>query len=335
MRSGGGSRARALIVSCVALAALAGSLPGRAQIAPLPVIADAREQVCDDPDNSFSLFARRLKDGRIGYGRTRKSVQVPGPTLTMYEGECLQVTLVNDTNRKLGMHAHGVAYTVASDGTPLNNSCVPPGKARTYSFEAPPPATRADGTMDPGSAGYFHYHDHCLGTPHGTGGIRKGLYGAFIVRRQGDPEPLRKPIVLVMNDISFNNKVAPRTPMPKVNLGERVEFVIIGHGELFHTFHLHGHRWADNRGGFVSTPADTTRIIDNKTVGPADSFGFQVIAGEHVGPGAWMYHCHVQSHSDLGMEGMFVVRNEEGLVSREARAAIRHFKSSHGSHDAS
>ena len=328
----GGSRVRILIVACVALAALAGSLPSRAQI---PVIADAREQVCDDPDNSFSLFARKLKDGRIGYGRTRSSVQVPGPTLTMHEGECLQVTLVNDTDKKLGMHAHGVAYTVASDGTPLNRGCVAPGKARTYTFEAPPPATRTDGTLDPGSAGYFHYHDHCMGTPHGTGGIQRGLYGAFIVRRQGDPEPVRKPIVLVMNDISFNNRIAPRTPMPTVDLGERVEFVVIGHGELFHTFHLHGHRWADNRGGFVSAPTDTTRIIDNKTVGPADSFGFQVIAGEHVGPGAWMYHCHVQSHSDLGMEGMFVVRNEAGVVSRQAKAAIREFKSSHhGSHDA-
>ncbi len=332
MKGGSGSRVRILIVSCVALAALAGSLPGRAQIS---VIQDQREQVCTDPDNSFSLFAKKLRDGRIGYGRTRKSVQVPGPTLTMYEGECLQVTLVNDTDRKLGMHAHGVAYTVASDGTPLNNGCVRPGKARTYTFEAPAPATRADGTIDPGSAGYFHYHDHCMGGPHGTGGIRRGLYGAFIVRRQGDPIPKKKPVVLVMNDISFNNRIAPRTPMPTVDLGERVEFVVIGHGDLFHTFHLHGHRWADNRGGFVTSPADTARIIDNKTVGPADSFGFQIVAGEHVGPGAWMYHCHVQTHSDLGMEGMLVVRDAEGRVSREARAVIREFKAGHrGSHDA-
>lgn len=330
MLGGGGTRIRAVIVCCAALAALAGSLPGHAQI---PVIDDPREQVCDEPDNALSLYARELRDGRIAYGRTRRSVHVPGPTLTMYEGECLQVTLVNESDRKLSMHAHGVAYTVASDGTPLNKGCVPPGRARTYTFEAPLPGTRADGTMDPGSAGYFHYHDHCMGTPHGTAGIRKGLYGAFIVRRQGDPLPDRKPVVLVMNDISFNNKIAPRTPMPTVDLGERVEFVVVGHGELFHTFHLHGHRWADNRGGFVTSPGDTARIIDNKTVGPADSFGFQVIAGEHVGTGAWMYHCHVQGHSDLGMEGMFIVRDPEGRITEESRAALRRFKASHdGSH---
>jgi hypothetical protein len=37
-----------------------------------------------------------------------------------------------------------------------------------------------------------------------------------------------------------------------------------------------------------------------------------VIAGERVGPGPWMYHCHVQSHSDMGMAGVFMVTDAEG-----------------------
>ncbi|MBR7678350.1 multicopper oxidase domain-containing protein, partial [Streptomyces daliensis] len=57
-----------------------------------------------------------------------------------------------------------------------------------------------------------------------------------------------------------------------------------------------------------------SRVIDNKITGPADSFGFQVLAGEHVGPGKWMYHCHVQSHSDMGMAGLFIVTDENGDV---------------------
>uniref|UniRef100_UPI000ACD95ED putative PEP-binding protein n=1 Tax=Cellulosimicrobium cellulans TaxID=1710 RepID=UPI000ACD95ED len=40
---------------------------------------------------------------------------------------------------------------------------------------------------------------------------------------------------------------APNTPMFEANLGERVEFICIGHGNTFHTFHLHAHRWANNR----------------------------------------------------------------------------------------
>jgi FtsP/CotA-like multicopper oxidase with cupredoxin domain len=108
---------------------------------------------------------------------------------------------------------------------------------------------------------------------------------------------------------------------------------VIGHGELFHTFHLHGHRWSDNRTGQPSGPTDPTPIIDNKVVGPADSFGFQIIAGEHVGPGAWMYHCHVQGHSDAGMAGVFVVKTEEGLLTQATVEGLRAFKQQHGGHD--
>ncbi|MEV5742429.1 multicopper oxidase domain-containing protein, partial [Microbispora rosea] len=97
-------------------------------------------------------------------------------------------------------------------------------------------------------------------------------------------------------------------------LGERVEFIVIAHGNLFHTFHIHGHRWADNRTGMLKDPQDQSRIIDTKTTGPAESFGFQIIAGELVGPGMWMYHCHVQSHSDMGMAGMFMVADANGNV---------------------
>lgn len=319
------------MVGCVVLAALAGSMSTSAQV---PVAHGPPPQACDDPTNSFSLFAEKLKDGRIGYGRTPQSASIPGPTITMTEGDCVQVTLVNDTDKRLSMHAHGVAYTFASDGTPHNKGCVAPGKAKTYVFHAAAPTTRPDGTTDPGTAGYWHYHDHCMGTPHGTEGVGRGLYGALIVRRQGDPVPDRKPIVLVMNNVSFNNKRAPRTPMPKANLGERVEFVVIGHGELFHTFHLHAHRWADTRNGLTVSSADNAQLIDNRTVGPADSFGFQVVAGEHVGEGAWMYHCHVQGHSDMGMEGLFVVRTAGGEMTDQTKAAIRRWRESthHGRH---
>ena len=70
----------------------------------------------------------------------------------------------------------------------------------------------------------------------------------------------------------------------------------------------------------------------NRTVGPADSFGFQVIAGYDVGPGAWMYHCHVQGHSDLGMVGLFVVRTADGTMTRQEKAAIKRWKKEESHH---
>jgi FtsP/CotA-like multicopper oxidase with cupredoxin domain len=134
-----------------------------------------------------------------------------------------------------------------------------------------------------------------------------------VVRRKGDVLP-DKQFTVVFNDMTINNKIAPDTPTFHAVAGERVEWIVITHGDFFHTFHVHGHRWADNRTGMLEGPTDTSPVIDTRTTGPADSFGFQVIAGERVGAGAWMYHCHVQSHSDMGMSGVFQVAASDGAV---------------------
>jgi FtsP/CotA-like multicopper oxidase with cupredoxin domain len=318
------ARKRVVAVALAVGAGVVGAIPthaGRGRDA-------AAEQACA-PTRSITLFASRKGANKIGYGLTRGEPSIPGPTIEMTEGDCVQITLVNDTNKRLSLHPHGVAYTVASDGSPLNKSCVAPGRQRTYVWHAVGQRVREDGTIEPGSAGYWHYHDHCREGAHGTVGIGKGLFGALIVRRPEDPRPDRGPYVLVMKDISFNLKRAPNTPTIEANLGERVEFVVITHGDLFHTFHLHGHRWADNRTGLLSGPADPSPVIDNRTQGPGDSFGFQVVAGEGVGPGAWMYHCHVQGHADGGMAGIFLVRDENGRVTDEARKALRAWRRSH------
>lgn len=292
-----------------------------------------RAEVCGEPTRAVSLFAQKLGRNRYGYGLGPDTASIPGPTIEMTEGECLAIELVNNTDKSLSLHPHGVDYTAASDGTPHNLSTVSPGGKRTYVISAHAPSVRDDGSFDPGSAGYWHYHDHTLGTPHGTGGIAAGLFGALIVRREGDLRPARPPFVLVMANLTFNLKRAPHTPVLRANQGERVEFVVIGHGDSMHTFHLHGHRWVDNRTGMPTGPSDASQIIDNKTVGPADSFGFQLIAGERVGPGAWMYHCHVQSHSDLGMAGLFVVRNPDGTMDDSLRRAIRRWRRIESGHN--
>lgn len=311
----------------VALAAATGSVAGTAGPQQPP------PQVCDEPTRSITLFGVKIGRNRYGYGLSPDKAGIPGPTLEITEGECVAVTLVNDADKRMSIHAHGVDYTVASDGTPLNTSCVRPGRSRTFVFQAHAPSQRSDGTVDGGSAGYWHYHDHCMDGEHGTAGIKAGLFGAFIVRREGDPLPEREPFVAVMGPGSrINRKKAPRTPVFRANLGDRVEFVIIGHGNDFHTFHLHGHRWASNRTGIPASVDDPQQSIDNRTVGPADSFGFQVVAGEGVGPGAWMYHCHVQGHSDAGMSGLFVVDTADGSTTPATHATLERWTSGGHAH---
>jgi FtsP/CotA-like multicopper oxidase with cupredoxin domain len=296
---------------------------------------------CVTPTRYVTLYAVQLPsapDGavRLAYGLTPQSASIPGPTIELWEGDCLALTLVNDipastlealrddpflgdgkTPLGISAHPHGVKYRPDSDGIPDNRwqqgSFVPPGEARTFLWYAAPQVHAGKRVASLGSAGYWWYHDHIAGTTHGTGGIASGLFGALIVRRAGDLLPDRTFVVAMGNDASLNLARHPDTdcqgPDSAVSnrclvakLGDRVEFVVIGTGDDLHTFHLHGHSWADTRTGGLGSPLDDARVIDTKSVGPAETFGFQLIAGESVGVGSWMLHCHVQRHSDRGMK---------------------------------
>lgn len=270
-----------------------------------------------------TIYAEALAGGLVGYGLEPGGATIPGPLLEIYEGDTLEVELVNNTDQRLSIHPHGVDYDTASDGSPLNASFNEPGETKTYTWRTRT-ARKAGGWWIPGSAGFWHYHDHAMGD-HGTTGIAKGLYGGLIVRKVGDPLP-DKQFTVVFNEMSINNKMAPDTPMFEANHGQRVEFVCVGHGNQLHTFHLHAHRWADTRTGLLGSGDDVhTPAIDNKDLNPGGSFGFQVVAGDGVGPGVWMYHCHVQFHADGGMVGLFLVRNSDGSMPAGAQEAIDRF----------
>ena len=301
---------------------------------------------CVTPTRNVTLYAVQLPsapDGavRLAYGLTPETVSIPGPTIELWEGDCLALTLVNDipasTLRELrddpflgdgktplgiSAHPHGVKYRPDSDGIPGNRwqqgSFVPPGEARTFLWYAAPQVHAGKRVASLGSAGYWWFHDHVAGTKHGTGGVTSGLFGALIVRRAGDLLPDRTFVVAMGNEATLNSARYPATDCEGAatavsnrclvaKLGERVEFVVIGTGDDHHTFHMHGHSWADTRTGALSGPLDDARVIDTKTVGPAETFGFQLIAGESVGVGSWMLHCHVQRHSDRGMKTFFHV----------------------------
>ena len=300
---------------------------------------------CMTATKSITLHAVQLPpaaDGsvRLAYGLTPQSASIPGPTIELWEGDCLALTLVNDIPRStlealradpfLGdghtpigtsAHPHGVKYRPDSDGVPDNQwqggSYVPPGESRTFLWYAAPPTHAGKRVGSLGTAGYWWYHDHIGGTTHGTGGVSSGLFGALIVRRAGDIQPDHTFVTAMGNDATLNlarhpdtDCVGPETPVSNrcivAKVGDRIEFVVIGIGDDFHTFHLHGHSWANTRTG-AADPLDDAPLIDAKTIGPSETFGFQVIAGESVGVGSWMLHCHVQRHSDRGMSTFFHV----------------------------
>ncbi|WP_460716148.1 multicopper oxidase domain-containing protein, partial [Microbispora hainanensis] len=125
----------------------------------------------------ITLYVDKLPDGQMGYGLEPGKPTIPGPLIEMIEGETLEIELVNNTSVTASLHVHGIDYETTSDGTRMNNSVVEPGERYVYTWRTHAPTTRPDGTIAPGSAGYWHYHDHVVGTDHGTGGILLGLYG--------------------------------------------------------------------------------------------------------------------------------------------------------------
>lgn len=299
----------------------------------------AGASVMPPPDRTLDLYAVELPpyngQVRLGYGFTAASATYPGPLIELTEGETVAITLHNQVSEQtlstlrtdpelplgVSLHVHGLRYRRESDGTVHTGSYVPPGESRTYTWHAKKPANGF-----PGTAGYWWYHDHAVGTMHGTAGLRAGLVGAVVVRRPADPKPELSFVTFFGDTQGINlrrypdiDTYDPNNPRPGptsfvAREGQRVEFVNVCIGNDMHTWHLHGHSWADTRTGLLASgqSPDTVETIDNKTIGPGDSFGFQVIAGDVSGPGDWMLHCHMQFHSDMGMATAFHVLDVNG-----------------------
>lgn len=225
---------------------------------------------------------------------------IPGPTLTCEVGDLLVVHFRN-ADERLGqavtMHPHGVRYNPEYDGTYLGNftragGFVPPGEEFTYTWEA-----------TPDSVGAWPYHDH---GPNHTLNTMRGLFGAIVIRPRGAKRPDREyalfmhslpPQITGRQDLvqCFNGRTgAGNTPTLRAKVGEDVAMHVFGGDGMFHTFHIHGHRWPDHAGVSVDSP----------TVGPNESITARFVEDN---PGRWLYHCHVFSHQDAGMAGWYLV----------------------------
>ena len=115
--------------------------------------------------------------------------QVPGPTMTVREGDRVIVHFRNDLPVPTSVHWHGLHVPAAADGSPFHP--IEPGGQHDYVF-----------TIRPGSAGTYWYHPH----PHHRTGyqVAKGLYGAIVVTAADDPLPASlSEKLLILSDNRF------------------------------------------------------------------------------------------------------------------------------------
>jgi plastocyanin len=105
-----------------------------------------------------------------------------------------------------------------------------------------------------------------------------------------------------------------------------MRFGVIGMGNDFHTFHIHGHRWAipgpDGSDPDTIQNSPQVRAVsqfeDTRIFGPANSFVFTIQEGSFMGArddypfGEFHMHCHVLMHMDMGMMGSLLIIPKDG-----------------------
>lgn len=253
---------------------------------------------------------------------------VPGPTLYVAVGEKLRVRVKNRLDLVHSFHTHLSNYDLKYDGSQANiitgqgtGAMIPPGGEYTYEF-------------DPTEPGIYYYHCHSAdGDLMIAQHIHQGLYGAIIVKAKDQP-PVRDEVIFMgeIGHLTVGEKLPPyimnglglpggehalevafkaggfqavaaqlnkTVPAIKAKVGEELRVHVINIGDVIHSFHAHsvnhyseqampGRIWPANLLPLVPGAADTLRLTFTK-------------------PGVWLFHCHVVSHADQGMLGVFVI----------------------------
>jgi uncharacterized cupredoxin-like copper-binding protein len=256
---------------------------------------------------------------------------VPGPTLTVTEGEKLVVHVKNNLDMVHSFHSHLAGYDQEDDGAQTNTisgvgsgAMIPPGGEWTYTFE-------------PTTPGVYYYHCHSA-----DGGLmisqhmHQGLYGAIIVRAEDEP-PVREEVLFMgeMGHQTEGNNVPPyimngqglpggehalelayaeggieavtatlgkQVPAYRMKVGEKMRLALVNIGDQIHTFHPHNvNLYSMQALGGRQWPANVVPLLP----GAADMVDFAFSK-----PGLWLFHCHVVNHADAGMIGLFVVEGD-------------------------
>jgi FtsP/CotA-like multicopper oxidase with cupredoxin domain len=270
----------------------------RAEYAKWNIVPSGRDAMMDQKVRGKTRFtAYAYRQYTPNFASPMGPATIPGPMIEAEEGDQIVVHFQNRLKTPVTVHPHGVFYSEEMDGAYKGKFTDPGGfvqRNRTfrYVWEA-----------RPGTAGAWLYHDH---GPMDPLPVFKGLFGAIIIRKPGDPVPDREFVTVFHSfqplathiDRAFScingRSYAGNTPNLHAKVGDNVVFHVFALDDFFHTFHLHGHRWTDADG----------RVIDNQTIGPADSYSFSFTEDN---PGRWFYHCHVFTHLHMGMNGWYIV----------------------------
>jgi len=252
---------------------------------------------------------------------------VPGPTLRVRVGETLRVRVINRHKLTHSFHTHLTNYSFEMDGSQANvisgkgaGSMIAPGAEFTYEFQ-------------PTTPGIYYYHCHSAdGDIPINQHILQGLYGAIIVEAPDEP-PMRQEVlfmaeiageregstpVFIMNGLGLpggehvleqiykekgfagvQEQLGKTVPIFKAKVNEPIKLHVINIGNLEHTLHIHS-------ATHISVAMLSGRPWPANVV-PLDAGAADTLVVNFSQPGLWLFHCHVVSHADAGMIGLFIV----------------------------
>lgn len=234
---------------------------------------------------------------------------IPGPIFRAEVGDTVHVHFRNNNTYYKTPHSistHGFIFDENSDGGwawmlgDRPGTVVNLGETYTYVWKTAPR-----------SVSTWPYHDHSKHFDPGRGtvvmeaGAELGLFGMSVITDSNTPT-VDKEINMIwhtfyqgdipgisQNFHCFNGYAyLGNTPTIQTKVGQRIRWRVVGLGNDFHTFHIHGHAWQFNG-----------RFDDTIVFGPGATLTFDYL--EDAAPGSWYYHCHVPMHvMGPGMGGM-------------------------------
>jgi FtsP/CotA-like multicopper oxidase with cupredoxin domain len=278
----------------------------------LPVAPPARAQGVQE----FWLGAQAAQitlTGGVVWNAWTYNGTVPGPTLRVRVGDTVRIHFTNNLDRIHSIHAHGLRYTIESDGSQAYPDSMPgPGETYTYTFEATRP-------------GLFYYHCHSSDRGTISQHILQGLYGAIIVySADAWPPDTRHEFVqffaeaptlpslsYVINGAQASEhalwdlvdtqgypgalQTLKGAGISVVPVSQELTFYLIGIGNEYHSWHMHGGNPVYVNGQVVEG--------DVIALGPGSVATAKI---RLANPGIWLIHCHLVFHADLGMVTLMI-----------------------------
>ena len=228
--------------------------------------------------------------------------QVPGPRITLTEGDHVRFNVTNHLPEPTTIHWHGLVVPNAMDGpAEITQEPIPVGGSFSYEFEVQ-------------QAGTFFYHSHTDVDRQQT----LGLYGALLIEpknaahaitadqelvvqlqewneREGYTFPAMPMEGVMPNFFTINGKSYPSTETVHLKVGQHLLVRFIGsQGAFIHPMHIHGGPFSVVATDGVTLPESARYEKDTVNVGPGERYDVIWPAREL---GKWLLHCHINHHT--------------------------------------